>query len=249
MRSGVSIGTRWNGEYSLANVHEEYATPRSAHSTRVGPPPLVGFFSPNDTHIPESHWLPDSLLPSFLCHAGQLSITRISSVVVVMGLTMKPARIHVGKHRGTCKVACAHGAPHGAHAHAQSSQSPKTFPASVPPTSNSYHTRRSLTLHTATAATLTMMMNLLPSATMPAHAYGGRGVITALDEGSGNVFYDDLLARAKENGSGVPKVGNSSPTTEGTSRRADGSIIETKTPTSGNSKRCGPECQRLRAKK
>ena len=169
-----------------------------------------------------------------------------------MGMTMMAARhVVVVKPRGTCKVTCAHGArrgaPHGAHA--QSSQSAPTFPASVPPTSNSNHTRRSLTLHTATAATLTMMMNLLPSATMPAHAYGGRGVITALDEGSGNVFYDDLLARAKENGSGVPKVGNSSPTTEGTSRRADGSIIETKTPTSGNSKRCGPECQRLRAKK
>merc|ERR1719440_335607 len=163
-----------------------------------------------------------------------------------MGMTMMAARIHVGvKPRGTCKVTCAHGgggAPHGAHAQSQSA------PTCVPPTSNSNHTRRSLTLHTATAATLTMMMNLLPSATMPAHAYGGRGVITALDEGSGNVFYDDLLARAKENGSGVPKVGNSSPTTEGTSRRADGSIIETKTPTSGNSKRCGPECHRLRAK-
>ena len=68
-----------------------------------------------------------------------------------------------------------------------------------------------------------------------AHAYGGRGVVTALDSGSGNVFYDDLLARSKANGS-VPSVGNSSPNPPREDQAA-GTVV---------GRRCGPECQRAK---
>lgn len=74
---------------------------------------------------------------------------------------------------------------------------------------------------------------LLTANPKAARAYGGRGVATALDAGSGNVFYDDLAKRAKENGAGMPSVPNTSPN-EGATEVAR--------------KRCGPECQKAKGK-